>query len=151
MRYIYYCRSPHPYSGQLLQRGLPLLEGPIGIGVSVPHTTSTPISTGDCIPLRPEAWERTFHAIPDKALTSFLRRGIHQGFRIGVAQGAPFKPAKRNLKSAYEQPDTITAYIQREVDLGRMGPLPRQPALTPPLLQISPFGVIPKKNRPDKW
>ena len=32
-----------------------------------------------------------------------------------------------------------------------MGPLPRQPALTPPLLQISPFGVIPKKNRPDKW
>ena len=102
-------------------------------------------------PLRPEAWERTFQAIPDKALTSFLRRGIHQGFRIGVAQGAPFKPAKRNLKSASEQPDTITAYIQREVDLGRMGPLPRQPALTPPLLQISPFGVIPKKNRPDKW
>lgn len=32
-----------------------------------------------------------------------------------------------------------------------MTPLQVAPSLGPPLLQISPFGVIPKKNRPDKW
>ena len=32
-----------------------------------------------------------------------------------------------------------------------MTPLPSMPSLTPPLLQLSPFGVIPKKGKPDKW
>jgi hypothetical protein len=31
-----------------------------------------------------------------------------------------------------------------------MIPLPSVPALAPSLLQLSPFGVIPKNNRPDK-
>ena len=60
-------------------------------------------------------------------------------------------PSQRNRYSAYERPDVISKYLAREVGLGRMTPLPSAPALAPPFLQLSPFGAIPKKNRPDKW
>jgi len=45
----------------------------------------------------------------------------------------------------------VSAYLVHEVDLGRMPIVPSTPQLGPPLLQISPIKVIPKKNRPDKW
>ena len=102
-------------------------------------------------PLRPVAWERALNSIPDRAFTAFLLRGLTKGFRIGVAEGAHFLPTRRNRSSAYERPDVISAYLAREVDLGRMTPLPPTPSLAPPLLQLSPFGVIPKKHKPDKW
>ena len=59
--------------------------------------------------------------------------------------------ATRNLKSADENPLVITAYLDREVELGRLA---RQPCHLGPwlsLVQISPFGAIPKRHRPDKW
>ena len=90
-------------------------------------------------------------SIPDKAFTQFLLRGITQGFRIGVAKGHTFKPAKRNLKAAYDHPQVVAEYIDREVRLGRLSKLPLDLALAPPLLQISPFGIIPKKRRPNQW
>ena len=60
-------------------------------------------------------------------------------------------PAKRNFKSAYEHPQVISGYLQREVELRRLLRLPHHPKLAPPLLQLSPFGVIPKKYKPDQW
>ena len=57
-----------------------------------------------------------------------MLRGITQGFRIGVQEGH-LKPVQRNLKSAYDRPEIISAYIQREVDLKRMAPLLSLPAL----------------------
>ena len=45
----------------------------------------------------------------------------------------------------------ISGYLQREVELSRLLRLPHHPKLAPPLLQLSPFGVIPKKYKPDKW
>ena len=60
--------------------------------------------------------------------------------------GAHLKPVQRNLKSAYDRPEIISAYIQHEVDLKRMAPLPATASL-----HVSPFGAIPKKNKPDKW
>jgi hypothetical protein len=91
-------------------------------------------------PLRPVAWETALHSIPDNAFVTFLLREIAQGFQIGC---------KRNLKSAYDRPEIISAYIQREVDLKRMAPLLSLPATAS--LQVTPFGAIPKKNKPDKW
>ena len=58
---------------------------------------------------------------------------------------------RRNRSSAYERPDVISAYVAHEVDLDRMTLLPPTPSLATPLLQLSPFGVIPKKHKPDKW
>ena len=50
-----------------------------------------------------------------------------------------------------ENPAVITAYLDREVELGRLAILPHNLGFSPPALQISPFGAIPKKHRPDKW
>ena len=60
-------------------------------------------------PLRPVAWETALHSVPDKAFTTFLLRGITQGFRVGVQEGAHLKPVQRNLKSAYDRPEIISA------------------------------------------
>ena len=62
-----------------------------------------------------------------------------------------FKPSRRNLRPAYEHPQVITSYLQREVNLGRMQIIPTGSQLAPPLLQLSPFGAFPKKYKPDKW
>ena len=45
----------------------------------------------------------------------------------------------------------VDAYIQHEVSLGRVTPLCRE--VTPPLVELisSPIGVIPKRNRQNKW
>ncbi len=59
--------------------------------------------------------------------------------------------AKRNLRSAYEHPKITETYLAWEVRIGRLVPLPPAVALSLPNLQISPFGVIPKRNRPNKW
>ena len=123
----------------------------LALELSSPTLPTLPYPSGISSPLCPEAWEKALSSIPDKAFTAFLMRGITQGFRIGVNEGAPVKPARRNLKSAYEQPEIVTAYIRREVELGRLTPILPVQSLTPPLMQVSPFGVIPKKHTPGKF
>ena len=86
------------------------------------------------------AWETALHSIPDRAFTTFLLRGITHGFRIGVQEGAHLKPVRRNLKSAYDCREIISAYIQREVDLQRMTPLLSLLAMEPLL------GLFPKQQ-----
>ena len=112
---------------------------------------SVPYQCALSSPLRPDNWDNALATMPDRPFVHFLIRGIRWGFRIGVTAGASYKAAARNLKSAYDRPDIISAYLQREVELGRLLALPSLPRLSPPLLQISPFGAIPKKYKPDKW
>lgn len=135
-----FSRGAYRYTQDLLQ--LELASAPLE-GLPYPSNIASP--------LRPGAWETALRSIPDRAFTSFLLRGIAMGFRIGVTQGARFIPVRRNRSSAYETPDVISAYLAREVELGRMAPLHPSASLSPPILQISPFGVIPKKNKPNKW
>jgi hypothetical protein len=111
----------------------------------VPHDSSL------ATPLKLPVWQSSLDAFPDRPLAQYILRGISQGFRIGVNQKMEQKPSRRNLKSAYEHPEVVSAYLQREVDLGRMLPLQPSPDLVPPSIQISPFGVIPKRYKPDKW
>ena len=101
-------------------------------------------------PLRPKAWKNALSSIPDNAFTQFILRGISQGFRISVQEGHAFKPSRRNLKSAYNHPEVVTNYLQKEETPGQLVQLPSMLALTPLLVQISPFGVMPKKNKPNK-
>ncbi|KAK3726195.1 hypothetical protein QZH41_003183 [Actinostola sp. cb2023] len=57
--------------------------------------------------------------------------------------------AKRNKKSAEDQPAVIDEYLANEVALGRVaGPFSHPPI---PSLHISSFGVIPKSGQPGKW
>ena len=56
-------------------------------------------------------------------------------------------------ESVYEHKEVVQSYLDREVKLGRMACLSTAQAeeLAPMGIQISPFGVIPKRNRPGKW
>ena len=104
-------------------------------------------------PLRLDAWREQLASYPDKAFAAFLLNGIQNGFRIGIPTGFQCTPRPRNLRSALEHPDVVQAYLDREVRLGRMARLAHEDmaAVTTLGLQISPCGVIPKRNRPDKW
>ena len=97
-------------------------------------------------PLRPAAWSEALQSLPDRDHANFLMRGIT---RIGIADKKHLQSAKRNLKSAADNPQVISAYLAREVSLGRLCQTCHNPPS--PTIHISPCGAIPKKHRPDKW
>ena len=102
-------------------------------------------------PLRAKAWEKYLADYPDQEFAQYLLHGIQRGFRIGCQGNSRGHRAKRNLHSAYEHPEIIDAYLAREVNSHRVVRLPLAVAHSIPTLRISPIGVIPKHNRPNKW
>ncbi len=102
-------------------------------------------------PLRVEAWQHYLSGHPDRLFTRYLLQGICQGFRIGFHSRSACRRAKRNLRSTYEHPEVVDAYLSQELHLQRVIRVPPSAACTFPNLQISPIGVIPKRNRPGKW
>ena len=118
---------------------------PAGVGPP-PHMLSL-ITT----PLRAEEWELRLRAHPDQAFKSYILKGIRDGFRLGFNRTSCCHPATRNLRSAYEHPEIIDAYLGNEVGLGRAIYFTKQAVPSLPELTFSPIGVIPKRNRPNKW
>ncbi len=56
------------------------------------------------------------------------------------------------MKSAYSNPNVVDEYIAAEREKGRLiGPFSKQDLPSSVVIQASPFGVIPKRNRPGKW
>ena len=49
-----------------------------------------------------------------------------------------------------QNPETVTQYLLHETELGRMQKIEPDTA-TPGRIQISPIGMIPKRNKPNKW
>jgi hypothetical protein len=74
-------------------------------------------------------------------LLSRLRHGFRLGFHL---ESTHLKSAKANCPSALKQPSIIDEYLAKEVSLGRVF----GPTAIPPIesLQVSRFGVIPKKD-----
>ena len=120
------------------------------LGVISHALTTVPYDRSITSSLIPEAWERALSSISDKPFVEFLLHGISNGFRISVAEGHPFQPAKRNLKSAYDHPKVVAGYLKQEVMFCRLAQVPSALTLDPLLIQTSPFGVI-HKHKPDKW
>ena len=102
-------------------------------------------------PLHPQAWEAGLASYPDQQFAQFLLRGIRDGFRIGAREHSRCQSSKRNLQSAYKHPQIIRDYLAREEQLGRIHRLSPQELSTLLQLQVNPFGVIPKRHRPNKW
>ena len=108
-------------------------------------------------PLRAEAWECHLSSHPDRSFASYIVEGIRQGFRIGFARSAmpSLLSTRRNMKSAYANSSVVDDYIAAELEKGRLiGPLSRRDLLSSSsaaFFHASPFGVIPKRNRPGKW
>lgn len=125
LRAIDACRRPRPLTG--LPRG-------------VLEITS---------PLNPAAWSVYLRLHPDQAFSSYLLDGLQHGFRIGFDYTTSCVPCWSNMKSARDNPLVVSSYLQEELRLGRVAVFPLD--LGSHLVQLSPFGVIPKRGQPGKW
>ena len=103
-------------------------------------------------PLTVEAWEAGLASHPDQLFAGFVLRAIRHGVRVGFERGSvQLKPRNHNMLSCMEHPEVVDRYIEEEVAKGRLrvvGPCELALHLG---IQCSPFGVIPKKSRPNAW
>ena len=100
-------------------------------------------------PLRLDVWQSYLSSHPDKNFVEYLLRGIKDGFRIGFrAAAVQLKSRKANMLSVLDHPQVVTEYIKEEVQANRMHRVENALAKN---VHCSPFGVIPKKNKPNKW
>lgn len=95
-------------------------------------------------PLKVEVWKRELSRHPDQQFAEYITAGIESGFRIGFNRAWPLKSATSNLPSS--NPEVIKDHLEREVALGRMFRCSGKVQA-----QVSPLGVIPKRNKPGKW
>jgi len=101
-------------------------------------------------PLKVEAWRKSLSTHPDRRFCQYITDGLEKGFRIGFNYNAQsIRSIKSNMRSATQHPQVVLDYITRECTERRMLELQQQDQVDG--LQISRFGVIPKKNQPGKW
>ena len=75
--------------------------------------------------------------------------GIRHGFKLDFCPAQKLKAAKNNKPSTHQHQSVIDDYLANEVSLERVaGPFNFPPF---PNLQVSSFGVVPKKGQPGKW
>ena len=81
---------------------------------------------------------------PDRQAVAYALEGLQHSFRLGFQPAPRLKPAKKNKPCTFQNPQVINDYVATEVACGRVaGPFPSPPL---PNLQVSSFGVIPKKS-----
>lgn len=102
-------------------------------------------------PLRLEEWTSELQAHPDQEFAKYILRGIDTGFRVGFnSRLVKLKSRPLNMPSADEHPEVVQGYLQDEVASGRVV-LVSQTVVGERNIHASPFGVIPKKSKPNKW
>ena len=100
-------------------------------------------------PLQIDHFAHELASHPNQAQVAYVLDGIRNGFRVGFQAHQRLHSASKNKVSALANPQVIDAYLDNEVRLGRVaGPYPSPPM---PNLQVSSFGVIPKRGQPGKW
>lgn len=103
-------------------------------------------------PLHVDIWRRELKDHPDKRFKEFILRGIELGFRIGYdAEHSSLKQRGGNMISAGEQPGVIEEYLRHELQAGRVIDMGSKEEARMLGIQCSPFGVIPKRHKPNKW
>ena len=103
-------------------------------------------------PLKLEKWRAGLEKHPDKEFTELILQGIEEGFRVGYdARAATLKQKPGNLISAAEQPEVVSIYLEKELRASRILRVGSEDEARSLGIHCSPFGVIPKKNKPNKW
>ena len=93
-------------------------------------------------------WREKLAGYPDPAFSNYILKGISEGFRIGYSYGTkPLRSLSRNLLSAEQYPSVVDEYLSAELAQGRIVEFSEEVKN----IHFSPFGVIPKKNKPGKW
>lgn len=112
--------------------------------VAAPDQSTGPALKSCCLPL--DHWEPFLHTHPDHAFAAYIRRGLRDGFRIGVPpeHRSQLRPAVRNHPSANAAPKEVARQLSVEVNAGRLRPAEGA-------CHISPIGLVPKSGHPHKW
>ena len=78
--------------------------------------------------------------------------GITEGFSIGYdASKAQLKQRPTNMLSVSVHREVVSHYITEELQATRLVCLGSEEVARSMGIYCSPLGVIPKKNRPNKW
>ncbi len=111
---------------------------PPKLGVSVPKELGSSTT-----PLCWRTGEKLLDTYPDLFFRDYIVGGIETGFRVGFRFSYQCRSASRHMYSAREHPEIIRDYLAKECAAGRaLGPFSLDAF---PGIQISRFGVIPKK------
>ena len=98
-------------------------------------TVSTPIDVKEL--------NRELCTHPDRNFVTFLISALSHGAHIGFT-GPQSTRVSRNLISASQHPEVVSANLEKEINLGKVaGPFTFPPL---PNLQCHPVGVVPKKH-----
>ena len=100
-------------------------------------------------PLDWRAWSQALSSHPDRAFREYIISGLKKGFKIGF-NGVRCSSATGNMKSALEQSQVVSEYLQQEYAEGRvLGPFTGDELMKSEVM-VSRFGVIPKSSA-GKW
>ena len=82
----------------------------------------------------------------------YILQGIEDGFRIEFqGEQAGLRARMKNMVSAMEHPTVVAGYLDDELSQNRIAQIGSCEKATELGIQCSAFGVIPKKNRANKW
>ena len=120
-------------------------------GTSVPACSFSPLAPIHQVsPLQLFQFQVELVDYPDQAAAAYVLNGLRDGFRVGFETlSVSLWSSSSNMRSAFDHPSVIDAYLEDEVSCGRVA----GPFSSPPFtgLHISRFGVVPKNNQPGKW
>ena len=103
-------------------------------------------------PLKPVSWRSELLNHPDQEFVKTLLQGITEGFRIGYdASKAHLRQKAANMLSASEHREVVSLYLMEELKANRLVCVGSEEVACDMGVHCSPFGVIPKKNRPNRW
>ncbi len=77
-----------------------------------------PVAIQGFLPL--DRWAPYLNLHPHQMFTTFIRRGIQCGFRVGFDRNHKLKSCSSNHQSVYENTSVVDAYIAREVSQGKL-------------------------------
>ena len=102
-------------------------------------------------PLKSEVWEYYLWGLPNRDCTTYVVKGLSQGFRVGFDYAHhSCTSGKRYMISASQHPEAIDDYLRVEVKKDRvLGPVDLH--VTPERMQISQFGVVLKGRQTGRW
>ena len=120
-------------------------------GTSVPVRSFSPLAPVHLVsPLQLFQFQVELADYPDQAAAAYVLNGLRDGFRVGFETlSVSLWSSSSIMRSAFDHPSVIDAYLENEVSCGRVA----GPFSSPPFtdLHISCFGVVPKNNQPGKW
>ena len=110
-------------SGMLLEGKYVYMEDLRTLSSRTPLSPTTSLKDWYTIntPLRINEWRLQLKEHPDPDFVAYILRGITEGFRIGFNyQDHTCESAKRNMKSALDNPQVVREYLALESKLGRI-------------------------------